>query len=163
MRPILALAALLLVAAAPAAAQTSDTTAVGAALAAACPGARVRLYQASGGPVQGQCGPVTDGRLLIRDGDGGERAVPLQGVREVWVRERQTQRGALLGAGIGAGTLVLTGVLLVNMACYSSECANDYVLAIQWGALVGGGAGALIGGGIGYLSPEWKRKYPRPE
>lgn len=162
MRPTIILAALLLLAAAPAAAQTLDTTAVGAAL-TACPGARVRLHQGSGGPVQGRCGPVMDGRLLIRDGDGSERVVPLQGVREVWVHERQTQRGALLGAGIGAGTLVLTGVLLVNMTCYSSECANDYVLAIQWGALIGGGTGAVVGAGIGYLSRDWERKYPRPE
>jgi hypothetical protein len=162
MRAILALAILLL-AAAPAAAQTTDTTAVGAALSAACPGARVRLYRETGGPVQGGCGPVLDGRLLLRDAGTDEREVPLQGVREVWVHERQTRKGALLGAGIGAGTLVLTGVLLVNMACYSSECANDYLLAVQWGALIGGGTGAVVGAGIGYLSREWERTYPRPE
>ena len=163
MRPTIILAALLLLAAVPAAAQAPDTTAVGAALSVACPGSRVRLYREAGGPVQGRCGPAMDGHLLLRDAGADEREVPLQGVREVWVHERQTRRGALLGAGIGAGTLVLTGVLLVNMACYSSECANDYVLAIQWGALLGGGTGAVVGAGIGYLSREWERKYPRPE
>lgn len=162
MRPPIIVAALLLLAAAPAAAQATDTTAVGAVLADVCPGARVRLYREAGGPAQGRCGAVMDGRLLVHDGFA-EREVPLRGVREVWVHERQTRRGALLGAGIGAGTLVLTGVLLVNMACYSSECANDYVLAIQWGAIIGGGTGALVGTGIGYLSRDWERKYPRPE
>lgn len=162
MRPLL-LSVLLALLAAPLCAQPSDSATAEVVLATACPGARVRLYRETGGPVQGRCGPVMDSRLLLRDAGADEREVPLASVREVWVHERQTRKGALLGAGIGAGTLVLTGVLLVNMACYSSECANDYVLAIQWGALIGGGTGAVVGAGIGYLSREWERKYLRPE
>ncbi len=159
MRPVLAFAALLLLAAAPAAAQSSDTTRAGAALARACPGARVRLYPETGAPVQGQCGPVMDGRLLVVDGTG-EREVRLSGVREVWVRERQTGRGALMGAGVGAGTLSLLGVLLVNTVCYSSECSGDYLAALGYGTLIGGSTGALVGAGIGYLNRGWERRVP---
>ena len=166
MRALLALAALLLIAAAPARAQTSaaaqppDTSRVAAALADACPGSRVRLHGDTGRPVQGRCGPVLDGRLVVTDRAAGERTIPLQSVREVWIHERQTRKGALVGAGVGAGTLVVLGVLLTNLVCYSSECAEDYLLAVQFGTLAGGGTGALVGGAIGYLSRDWERRYP---
>jgi hypothetical protein len=159
MRILPALAAMLLVAAPPAAAQAEDTARVGAVLAEVCPGVRVRLHGAAGGTVQGRCGPVLDGRLVVTD-DAARRALPLASVREVWVHERQTRRGATIGAGVGAGTLVLAGVLFVNLACYSSDCTRDYLLAIQYGTLIGGGAGALLGAGIGYLSRDWERRYP---
>lgn len=163
MRAIHAAAFLLLLAAAPAAGQAvdaPDSASVAAALLEVCPGAHVRLYRDTGRLVQGRCGPVLDGRLLVGDRPGDERDVRLREVRQVWVHERQTRDGALVGAGIGAGTLMLAGALLTSMLCESSDCSGDYLIVIQYGTLVGGGAGALLGGAIGYLTRDWERRYP---
>jgi hypothetical protein len=167
MRSFLAPAVLLLLAAAPARAQTPDSAGVNgdtawihSVLDDACPGGRVRLYRGSGGPVHGRCGPVMDGRLLVRDADATERAVELRNVREVWVLERQTGQGALIGAGLGAGALILAGSLLVSALCETDDCSGDYVTVFAVGTLVGGGAGSLLGGAIGYLTKGWERKYP---
>jgi hypothetical protein len=158
MRATLLLAALLLFAA-PAVAQAPDTARAGAALAAACPGARVRLYRDVGGPVQGTCGPLADARLTVRDGDA-ERAVALASVREVWVEERATRQGAVIGGGIGAGLLMLAGYVVVTGMCEGGPCSDDLVLVLPAGALIGGTAGGLIGGGIGYLTKVWDQRYP---
>jgi hypothetical protein len=158
MRATLALAALLLLAA-PAAAQAPDTTRAGAALAAVCPGARVRLYRDVGGSVQGTCGPVADARLTVRDGDF-ERAVMLSAVREVWVEERATRRGAMIGGAIGAGVLMGAGYVTVTAMCEGGPCTDDLFLVLPAGFLLGGAAGGLLGGGIGFLTKVWDQHYP---
>lgn len=152
------LAAVALLAAAPLHAQSADSTRAASVLSAACPGARVRLYLA-GDSLEGVCGPVLDGRLVVRR-SGAERAVPLESVREVWLHERQTKRGVIIGAGAGAVVMSLAAVTLVGAFCESSNCAEDYVNVVPFGAVVGGAAGGLIGAGIGYLTREWKRRYP---
>ena len=125
----------------------------------ACPGARVRLYRDAGGPVQGTCGPLLDVRLTVRE-EGTDRAMPLASVREVWVEERATGRGAMIGGGIGAGALMLHGYVVVRGMCEGGPCTDDLVIVLPLGALVGGTAGGLIGGGIGYLTKAWERRYP---
>jgi hypothetical protein len=152
-------AVLLLLVAAPAAAQMPDTTTVARVLADACPGARVRLYRDAGGPAQGTCGPVMDARLVVRE-DGREQPVPLASVREVWVEERATARGAMIGGGIGAGVLMVFGYVVVRGLCDAGSCTDDLVYVLPLGALVGGTAGGLVGGGIGYLTKVWDRRYP---
>jgi hypothetical protein len=154
---LLALAALFLPAA-PLRAQAADTARVHAVLSAECPGARVRLYLV-GDSLQGVCGAVLDGRLVVRTA-GAERAVELASVREVWVRERQTQRGAIIGAGAGATLLTLAGAAVVAAFCETGDCGGDYANVIPLSVVVGGAGGALIGAGIGYLTMSWDRRYP---
>jgi hypothetical protein len=159
MRPLI-LAALLLLATPPAFAQTADTSRVGAVLGGACPGARVRLYRDAGGPAQGICGPVTDARLVVQE-DGTTAALPvtLASVTYVFVEERATGRGARIGGGIGAGTLMVMTYVVVRGLC-EGGCTGDLVVGLPLAALVGGGVGGLVGGGIGYLTKVWVRRYP---
>jgi hypothetical protein len=160
MRRTLALAALLLLAAAPAPAQTRDTAWIGLALENVCPGGRVRLFLHDGERAEGRCGPVTDGRLLVRDSTAAEHGIPLEDVRQVWVRERQFSRGATLGATRGAVVMALVSVFLLHSSCESSDCSGDYGSAMALGALVGLGGGFVIGGAVGALETEWERRYP---
>jgi hypothetical protein len=158
MRRAIFLAALLFTAL-PAAAQTADTARIGAALAEACPGARVRLYRDAGGPAQGTCGPVVDARLVVRE-DGSEQPVALASVREVWVERRATGRGAAIGGGIGAGLLMVSGYVVVRGMSDGAAYGDDLAVVLPLAALVGGTTGGLIGGGIGYLTKVWERRYP---
>jgi hypothetical protein len=157
MRSTFILAALLLIAV-PLRAQT-DTTSAPATLTGLCPGSTVRIYLTPGGPVQGRCAAVMDGRLVVRQEDG-ERTVPVADVSEVWTRERATEPGMWYGAAAGALTLVSAGLLVASAMCESSDCSGDYMLVIGYGTVVGGGTGALIGGTIGYLTRRWVRQYP---
>ena len=158
MRPILLILAALLFVAAPLRAQAPDTARVHAVLSAECPGARVRLYLV-GDSTQGVCGPVLDGRLVVRSA-GVERPVALASVREIWVQERQTKRGAVIGAGAGATLLTLAGVAVVAAFCETGDCGGDYANVIPLSVVVGGAGGAVIGAGIGYLTMAWERRYP---
>lgn len=165
LRTVLA-AIVLLLAVAPLGAQTDtartalDTARIHGVLDDACPGARVRLHLASRGMPEGRCGPVVDGRLVIDDGSAAGRTVALETIRQVWVRERQTADGALVGAGIGAGTMALVGILFVSGLCETDDCTGDYVRAIPLVTLMGGGAGLLAGGVLGWLTKDWERKFP---
>ena len=152
------LAILALLAAAPLHAQPNEAARADSVLAAACPGARIRLYLA-GDSLEGVCGPVLDGRLVVGYA-GGERTVPLAGVREIWVQERQTRRGALIGAGAGAALLSLFGVGVVSAFCENTDCGEDYAIVIALGTVVGGATGGLIGAGIGYLTTGWEQRFP---
>lgn len=152
------LAALALLSAAPLHAQSADTARADSVLAAECPGARVRLYLV-GDSLEGVCGPLLDGRLVVRHA-GAERTVPLASVREVWLHERQTKRGAIYGAGAGAVVMSVAAVVLVGAFCESSNCAEDYVNVVPFGAVIGGAGGGLIGAGIGYLTRAWERRVP---
>jgi hypothetical protein len=155
---LLALAPLLLLPAAPLRAQAADTARVHAVLAAECPGARVRLYL-TGDSLQGVCGAVLDGSLVVRTA-GAERPVALASVREVWLQARQTKRGAIIGAGAGATLLTLAGVAVVAAFCETGDCGGDYANVIPLSVAVGGASGALIGAGIGYLTMAWERRFP---
>jgi hypothetical protein len=167
LRLVVSAAALLLLAAAPARAQASegapvnrDTAWVRAAVAGACPGGTVRLHLLAGGAAEGRCGPVMDGRLVLRDRAAAERTVQLESVRSVWVQRRQAGRGATQGAIVGAGTVALASILLVKVGCESNDCSRDHGSAMMLGAIFGGAVGFVVGGITGYASKEWERTYP---
>lgn len=164
-RPLL-LAGLLLMAAAPACAQTPDvaeardTAWIRAAVATACPGGHVRLHLLEGGSAQGRCGPLMDGRLLLRDGAAAERTVPLETVRSVWVERRLIQEGATRGALIGAGATALLSGFLLETACEASHCRNDTAITMVYGGVIGGFVGLVAGAITGSTKTRWERRYP---
>ncbi|HEY0038186.1 MAG TPA: hypothetical protein VGB66_15915, partial [Longimicrobium sp.] len=88
-----------LLVATPARAQSPDTSAITTAVWTACPGARIRVA-ASDSLVQGRCGGVRDGRLIVTSA-GGEWAIELVQIDTVWLRRRATGRGAAVGAVVG--------------------------------------------------------------
>lgn len=160
MRALLAVVVLLLLAAAPARAQTADTASIARVLDGPCPGGRVRVHLLLGGSEEGRCGAVMDGRLVLQEGAGAVREVPLTGIRTVWVRERQTGRYALRGALGGAGAMALVGIVLVNTACGTSNCRREYAAPVAAMSLAGGAGGLLVGAVAGYGEVKWKRRYP---
>ncbi|HEX6368944.1 MAG TPA: hypothetical protein VF006_08425 [Longimicrobium sp.] len=145
----------------PARAQAADPSAITAALRPLCPGAEVRLAVAPADTVQGYCGRVEDGRLLVRWG-ADEWRVPLAQVEGVWVRRRATGDGGSRGAVYGAIAMAVVGGVIVNSMCESpAGCGARGPLI---GAAVGGVFGALAGAGIGGMTDAaaagWGRRYP---
>ena len=165
LRPVLVTVVLLL-AAAPARAQTPavdearDTARIRAAVATACPGGHVRLHLLADDVAQGRCGPVMDGRLLLRDGATAERMVPLETVRSVWVQRRLTGRGATRGALVGAGATALVSGFLMETVCQASHCRNDTGITMVLGGVLGGAVGFVVGGIAGSTKTRWERRYP---
>jgi hypothetical protein len=164
-RTVLAAILLLLAAAparaqAPADAEARDTAGIRAAVATACPGGHVRLHLLAGGTEQGRCGPVMDGRLLLRDGTAAGRTVELETVRSVWVERRRSREGATRGALIGAGATALVSGVLMETVCQASHCRNDTGITMVLGGVLGGVVGFVVGGIDGSARTRWERRYP---
>ena len=146
----------------PARAQSADTSAAATALRPLCPGAEVRLAFAPADTVQGYCGRVEDGRLLVRWGVD-EWQVPLAQVEGVWVRRRAAGGGASRGAVIGGILMAVAGGVIVNSMCESpSGCgATGSLIGAAVGGVLGALGGAGIGGMAGAAAAGWDRRYPR--
>ena len=162
--PLLLLAAVLAAApgAAPAAAQASDSARAALWLHRDCPGGLVRVTTGAGPRIQGRCGPIEAGRLVVREADV-THYVPFTALEGVWVRRRGTGHGAATGALIGgvAGG-VWTGLVASGLCGGGPGCERDMMLL----GLVGGAAGALtgtvLGAATGSRTRVWVRVYPWP-
>ena len=142
----------------PACAQ-ADTARITTALWAACPGAEVRVAAAADS-VRGYCGPIEDGRLVVRHRTD-EWRIPLTQIDSVWVRQRTTGTGVRRGALWGAVALGGFGLWVGHGLCESpSGCGSDAMQVAGVGALLGALGGLLIGGFIGHTVSVWDRRYP---
>jgi hypothetical protein len=104
-------------------------------------------------------------RLGGASGDGAsglfahaEIPVDVASVDSVWVRDRATWTGAIVGAAV----MTPVGFLGWGILC---EAADDDGCA-SWGLVAGlamgtGAAGALLGAGVGALIPRWRLRYAR--
>jgi hypothetical protein len=145
----------------PVRAQTADTTAITTALWTACPGSLVRVATRSDGVVQGRCGTVQDGRLLVTSA-GNERAIELVQIDTVWLRRRATGRGAAVGAVVGGAALGLFGLWAGHELCEQPNgCGSEPYQIGAVAAFTGVLGGSLTGGFIGYNVTAWSRRYPR--
>ncbi len=87
-----------------------------------------------------------------------DQRVPIDRLQAVWVRERATRRGALIGAITGA--IFLTGAALY-LDRYILEDPGDVTLGVALGVgAVGAGLGGAAGAVIGYLTRGWSPVWP---
>jgi len=144
----------------PAAAQQADTARITTALWTACPGARIRVV-AGDSLVQGRCGGMRDGRLIVTSA-GHERAIELVQIDTVWLRRRATGRGAAVGAVFGGVALGLLGLGAGHGLCEQPNgCGSEPYQIAGVAAFTGVLGGSLTGGIIGYNVTAWSRRYPR--
>jgi hypothetical protein len=120
-------------------------------------GKTVRARLAPDRTIVGVYAPVGDGRLGIRTDAGGTETLRLTELRELSVRGRHTNTGAIVGgiAGVGFGFFV---GWMVTHVCDAADChgSGPYAVAIP---LFGAG-GALLGAVMGTAIPKWKRVFP---
>ncbi|HEY7768202.1 hypothetical protein [Longimicrobium sp.] len=160
LRIALLLATVAIFRARPAAAQQADTARITTAVWTACPGARVRVA-AGDSLLQGRCGGVRDGRLIVTSA-GEERAIELVQIDTVWLRRRATGRGAAIGAVGGGVVLGLLGLAAGHGLCEQPNgCGSEPYQIAAVAALTGVLGGTLTGGFIGYNVTAWSRRYPR--
>ena len=142
-----------------ASAQT-DTARVATALGRVCPGAEIRVAVAPADTVRGSCGPLQDGRLVVRHMTD-EWRIPLADIGGAWVRRRTTGSGARTGMAVGAIALGGFGFFLGNGLCgAASGCGNDHLKMAGLSAVLGALGGALIGSALGHGVQVWERRYP---
>lgn len=153
----LVFAAAFLLPAGRAGAQQADTAAVSASVWTACPGARVRLALDTGETVEGRCGPVVDGRLLVRVQEE-DRPVQLAQVDTVWTRRSYLTEATLLLAIVGAATGVF--VSDETETCTAIGCTVEYRFGRAESAAVGAVAGAALGVLIGPRITRWRQRFP---
>lgn len=138
------MAAAFLVPAGGAGAQQADTAHVSASVWTACPGARVRIATRAAETITGRCGPVADGRLLVR-APAGDRQIQLADVDSLWTRKSYVMEATVLLALVGAATGALTAG--EEKRCEESPCTVQY----EFGTAERAGSGAVAGAGLGLL------------
>lgn len=153
----LAMATAFLVPAGRAGAQQADTARVSASVWTACPGAHVRIATRGAEMVRGRCGPVADGRLLVRT-PSQERQVQLAEIDSLWTRKSYIAEATLLLAAAGAATAALTAG--EQERCTNFGCTVRYELGTAERAGVGAVAGAALGVLIGPRIARWQRRFP---
>lgn len=119
-----------------------------------CPAATVRITGTRVPMTQGTCRVLGSDSLVLMS-QGTQQRIALIAVDTIWVREGNTGRGALIGAGVGAAVF---GIATVGALCHSAD--GCYSRAVLLGVAVGGGIGAILGAGVGALAPSWLRRYP---
>jgi hypothetical protein len=123
-------------------------------------GQYVRVDLSRDGRVEGQFVAVTDTTATLTRG-GVTTEVPLRDLERLWVRQRATGRGALIGAGLGLLVGVVGGLLISSVACEpvdGGNCTATEVAAVT--GLVGGAGGVFIGAGVGFVIPVWRLRFP---
>lgn len=152
----LALALLCLLLAAPLAAQEPDSLA--AVLSRDSPGALLRVETRAGERVEAPLAAVDPGTLALGEAEG-VRTLELAEVRVLWVRERQTRRGAVVGGATAGGvSAVVFGFLGFVLAGIGADPHEALAFAVG-GTLLGTAGGAVAGGIVGSASPRWRRVY----
>lgn len=88
-------------------------------------------------------------------------AVPLSEVDRLWVRDRATGKGALIGAGVGVAAGIVGGFLIGSIACEPVDGDDCTALGVAATAgFLGGAGGAALGAGIGLAIPIWRLRFP---
>ena len=112
-------------------------------------------------------GQRSEGRIMRLSGDslwlaeGADRfSLPLSQLDSVWMLHRQTEKGALIGGGLGAATLAGLATLLGAGLCETDHCGGEIAGFAFKAALVGGTGGGLLGAALGSLVKEWRRVAP---
>jgi hypothetical protein len=131
-----------------------------AVLARVPPGSRLRVHAPGFGRLEGQLTTRSDTLLHVRS-TNVESQVPLAGIDSIWVRESHPEKGAVVGAIIGA----LAGGFVFAIAgsgepfcgVDSGNCESKAGLFAK-GALTGGIIGSLLGVAIG--SHRWRLDAP---
>ncbi len=150
--PVLLRVSLVLLFLAPAApvttaAQGPPAGALEKALARVPPGSPLRIAAPDFGRPVGVVHLLDEGALHLRT-EGGTAVIPLSAIDTLWVRDRSTRRGFLVGALLG--TAVVAGVCIETF----DECG--LFPGIPVAPLVLGGFGAVAG----HLIRRWDRWYP---
>jgi hypothetical protein len=131
-----------------------------AALRRVAPQSELRL-RTNGYPFEGRFERYERDTLVVTTEGTALRKVPGKDVTEVFVRSRQTNRGAIIGASTVGVLSGLFGMLLVAGFCEQPDgCHGDYPTMFLLFGAAGAGAGALLGAGIGSLTYGWKRAFP---
>lgn len=122
-------------------------------------GQRVRVRAADVPSVEGVFrGFEGENMLMSTTQAGQDQRIPTDRVQALWVRERNTQKGALIGAITGA--LFFTGAA-VYLDRYILEDPGDVTLGVALGVgAVGAGLGGAAGAIIGYLMQGWSPVWP---
>jgi hypothetical protein len=126
------------------------------------PGQRIRVGTSASDTVEGGFVAVSEGRLVLDRAAIAKHlpaGAPIDTVRTVWVRDRNTKRVALTSGVIGG---LAGGILFGYMSrglCDYEGCRDDWPGVALLGVVVGGGASALTGAVIGATVPRWRRVY----
>lgn len=163
MTSYIAAIALLTVIARPTAAQPTFDPRLGAAVAALRVGAPIRVAT-SGARADGQFLGATFDSLVMSGGTAGHH-LPLAAVDTLWLRDRATRRGAVIGAVTGGLGLALFVAVVAGSICQTpAECRAGgragVPLVIGGGFVLGAGGGALLGAAVGSVTHRWRRLYP---
>jgi hypothetical protein len=122
-------------------------------------GQRVRVRAADALSVEGTFVGFEGQNMLLNTTQAGQdQRIPTDRVQALWVRERNTRKGATIGAITG-------GVFFAGVILYGKEYVLDEYAEIGFGDVLAGGAigaglGAALGALIGYLVPGWSPVWP---
>jgi hypothetical protein len=115
----------------------------------------------SGFPIEGRLERYVGDTLVLGVNRAGSRKFPTAAITELFIRQRQTAHGAVVGAvTVGIIFGLLSGVAVSAFCDIPGGCKDRYPTAIISSAAVGAGSGALIGAGLGSLSFGWRRVFP---
>ena len=112
------------------------------------------------GRVEGRFVTATE-RTVTLTRQGVRTEVPLLDLERLWVRQRATGRGALVGAGIGVLVGIVGGLAISSVACEpvdGGDCSAAEVAVVT--GLLSGAGGGVIGAGVGSLIPVWRLRFP---
>ncbi len=127
-----------------------------AALDTLTPGSHIRV-DFGGEHAEGKLRERTRFGLVLTD-DGSETTVETGSVEGLWVRDRFTGQGALLGGVLGLAAGAGLGSAISHAGCDTGDCQE--LEAVVIGGLVVGAVGALVGGLTGTLITRWDQVYP---
>ena len=120
---------------------------------------RLALLDPAGTRLEGPFQRFVADTLYLSDDRVGDRALPADSLRTVWVRGNASGAGAaVLGLGVAVVALIGFGELSSGVGFGSSGDSGESAFLYAAGA---GFAGALIGYGIGSLIETWDQKYPK--
>jgi hypothetical protein len=122
----------------------------------------IRVEDRSGQRIEGRFEQYRADSLVIRRGELARVGIPLGTLSRVWVRERATKTGMLVGGLLGVPLGVLAGGGLCdfernqeNNIGEDVSCTEHYIGATVAGAALGVGLGALVGRVI----PKWNLRF----
>ncbi len=122
-------------------------------------GQRIRVRAADVLSVEGVFVAFEGQNMLLSTTQAGQdRRVPLDRLQAVWVRERNTKKGAQIGAITGG--VFLTGVILYGKEYVLDDPEDIGVGAVVASGVIGASLGAAVGSLIGYLVQGWSPVWP---
>ena len=130
-------------------------------------GQRVRVRAADALSIEGVFLGLEGPDILLNTTPANQaQRVPIDRLEALWVRERNTRKGAMIGAITGG--VLLTGALLlyVNGYVYPEDTCRQqrqdcsYAGFVVAGGAIGAGLGAALGALTGFLVPGWSPVWP---